>query len=63
MEDLRLVSLSHYFVVCLFTMLLMCCLYQTVSVVSVVQITLNSHVRSLIEVIRLTLRSTCPSVS
>lgn len=54
--DLRLMSLSHLCVVLFVFVLWLCsCLSQTVSVVSVVQITLNSHVRNLIEVIRFTL--------
>lgn len=49
------------FVICYFTFLFLCCgrvfvmSLPTLSVVSVVQITLNSHVRNLIEVIIFTL--------
>lgn len=57
-------SLSHLNVVLLFYVVVVwsLCLSQTVSVVSVVQITLNSQVRNFIEVIIFTLFY-CPSCS
>lgn len=64
--DLRLTSLSHFCVmfVCFYVVIVFpFCLSQNVSVVSVMQITLNSHVRNLIEVIRFTLCFICLSFS
>lgn len=58
------VSFVCYFVLCFYVVVVLTsCLSQTVCVVSVVQITLNSHVRNLIEVIRFTLCFICPSLS
>lgn len=67
--DPRLMSLSHLYVVLFvffFVFMSWSCsrlVSPKLSVVSVVQITLNSHVRNLIEVIRFTLCFICLSLS
>lgn len=62
---LRIMPLSHLNVILLFYVVVVFSsrLSQTLSVVSVVQITLNSQVRNLIEVIKFTLCFTCSSRS
>lgn len=65
-KDRKLMSLSHFCVILSFVygvVVFSSRLSQSLSVVSVVQITLNSQVRNLIEVIRFTLRTICLSPS